>query len=460
MKKNVLVYVFAGVLFLASSLYIAIKFFDIEIQDFFLAGQVSSRRISYFSLQKPESYCSDNKAYVLLNWMQAKNASYYTIQRRMPDQIWQDIKTQIPSSSTTYIDDTSNANQMHYYRIKAINETTSRTSNKQNIKAAQCTPSPSAAPTTPTPTATPSPAPASSPTPAPTQAANATPAPTPTPNPMASRTPYWGAYTGWQIGDADALEAKIGKEINHRTLFVHWGNENEFPTQIAQQLKSEGKTLIIFWQAMDYNVSSTTDLRFNYDSILAGRWDSYIFSFAQSAKNFDGPVILIPFEEMNGNWYTWSGTENSNTPQKHISAYRYVRGFFRDAANVKFGWAINHESVPDTLANRIEAYYPGSEYVDYVGVNGFNFGNPWQSFSEVFSDALNRLKTYSKPIYIFSFACAPGAQKAAWITDALSVQIPKYPEIVGWNWFNEDKETDWRIWSDANSLQAFVSALP
>jgi hypothetical protein len=289
--------------------------------------------------------------------------------------------------------------------------------------------------------------------------------PTPTPNvisptPTALQKINWGAYVGWRISDRENFEKIVGKEMNHQAVFVHWGNENEFPIDIAKGLKSRNKTLIIFWEAMDYNIDSSEQPNFSYDSILKGSWDKYISSFSVQAQDYGGPIILIPFEEMNGDWYPWSGTKNNNNPQKHIQAYRYIHNFFKNVPNVKFGWVINNDSVPDTTENQPELYYPGDDYVDYLGVNGFNFGQPWENFNQIFGKPLELLKTYRKPIYIFSFACAQGSKKAAWITDALSVQIPKYPKIKGWVWFNEKKEKDWRVWSDQNSLEAFKAALP
>ena len=46
------------------------------------------------------------------------------------------------------------------------------------------------------------------------------------------------------------------------------------------------------------------------------------------------------------------------------------------------------------------------------------------------------------------------------ITDALTVQMARHPEIAGWIWFNEAKERDWRVWSDERSLEAFRESLP
>lgn len=273
--------------------------------------------------------------------------------------------------------------------------------------------------------------------------------------------PKWGFYTSsFDMQKILGLEQALGKSPELIAVFVHWGNENLFPAYLAPITKDTGKTLVIFWEATDYTVSTAEQPGFSYDAILAGRWDAYMKSFAADAKTYGAPVILIPFSEMNGDWFPWSGTKNGNTPEKEILAYRHVHDIFANSPNVKFGFAPNNDSVPDTPENSIGKYYPGDKYVDYVGVDGFNFGNPWQTFDEMFRAPLVTLAAYNKPIYIFSFASAEGKNKAAWVTDALAAQIPKYPKIAGWIWFNENKERDWRINSDPNALAAFKATLP
>ena len=270
----------------------------------------------------------------------------------------------------------------------------------------------------------------------------------------------WGAYTGWQENALTDLENIIGTQAKYRAVFVHWGNEKVFPKYLAPYVKDKGKTLVVFWEATNYNVGTVNQTGYSYDAILNGNFDAYIAQFAAEAKAYGGEVILIPFSEMNGDWFPWSITQNGNTAQKHIDAWRKIREAFRGATNVKFGWAPNHDAVPDTAANQFEKFYPGDAYVDYVGLDGFNFNSPWMTFDQIFGKSLAKMKVYNKPVYIFSFASAQGTAKADWITDALNTQMPKYPEIKGWIWFNENKERDWRINSDANALNAFKLSLP
>lgn len=267
----------------------------------------------------------------------------------------------------------------------------------------------------------------------------------------------WGVYLDNLYSLAD-FEKKVGKQPDIFATFIHWGNNKEFPGDIAPIVKDSDKTLLIYWEAMDYNDPSPVQPRFNYDSVLSGYWDEYIRSFANDARAYGGPVILVPFTEMNGDWSAWSGTINNNSAEKHIAAYRRIRTVFRErkADNVKFGWAANNDDVPETEANRFENYYPGDEYVDYIGVDGFNFDDPWQNWDEVFGRSLKRLATMSdKPIFIFSTACAEGPKKPEWIRKGLGSRIKDYPQVIGWIWFNEKKEKDWRPDSDSESLSVF-----
>jgi hypothetical protein len=263
-----------------------------------------------------------------------------------------------------------------------------------------------------------------------------------------TQTILWGAYVGDDIADLATFEQLVGKSVNMRAYFWEWGED--FPAELGADLKMSGKTLVLFWEQYGTTL----------DRIISGEYDSYIQQFAAAAKNYGGEIILAPLHEMNGNEDPWDGTVGNNTPAKVIAVWRRIHDAFSGVVNVKFAWDVNSVSVPDTEENAISVYYPGDAYVDYIGADGFNFDDPWQTFDQIFSNALTQLKTYQKPIYIFSFACAPGMQKANWITDALTLQIPKHPEIKGWLWFNVNKEKDWRVNSDSASLSAFKAALP
>lgn len=287
---------------------------------------------------------------------------------------------------------------------------------------------------------------------------------TPTTPPTTTQTVItnkeWGAFLpNGSPSDVTTLESQVGAPMDIRAVFVGWGNgASDFPSWLTSTLK--GKTLLMYWEpAANGTTGNVNQPSYNYDSIISGKWDTSIVAFAKAVKSYGGPVILIPFDEMNGDWYPWSGTNNGNSPAKHNAAYQHLHDLFaaQGVTNVKWGWAPNNESWPNTTANDLTAYYPGDAYVDYVGVDGFNFNDPWISYNQIFDKALAKLAQYNKPIYIFSMASAEandgGAKKAAWIADAFA-QIAKNPKIKGWIWFNENKERNWLMNSSSATLTA------
>ena len=421
-------------------------------------------------LNQPTVLCENNIPKIALSWSVAQSATSYMIQRKEGSNVtsgWSSvIDSQIKQSS--YIDTrwaASYGRGSYSYRIVAVLGSLRRYSNGITVTLPECVgvstqslPPPPPAPT-PTPIVPPpAPVPVPVPPPAPVVPPPA-PVPAPTPAPLSS-TMKWGAYVGWQDNMMSDFEALVGKQPSMEMVFAHWGNDT-FPGWYAPRIKDKGRTMVLFWEAIDYNRDYFSQPEYSFDSVLAGKQDAYFTKFAFDAKAYGGEVILVPYSEFNGNWYPWGGTIGGNTPEKYIAAWRYIHKFFETTPNVKFGWAPNADAVPDVAANKFELYYPGDAYVDYVGVDGFNSGVPsWMTFSQVFDNALNRLAVYNKPIYIFSVGVQADTRKAAWISDGFKTQLAKYPKVVGWLWFNENKKYNWVVNTDPASLAAFKSVLP
>ena len=261
-------------------------------------------------------------------------------------------------------------------------------------------------------------------------------------------TPQWGAYAGDHLYSVPQFEQLVGSKVDLHAIFIGW--YESFPLRYGPTVRDEGKTLVLFWEQYDVSL----------DEIISGSADRYIDEFARNAKIYKGPILLVPFHEMNGDWVPWSGATKGNSPAKVILAWKHVHDRFKGVSNVKFAWNINSASHPNTEANAIKNYYPGDEYVDVVSVDGFNDGDPWLSWGQIFDNVLLEISQYHKPIYVLSMASKQGQLKPAWITDALSVEIPKHKEVVGWIWFNENKEENWLVNSDPATLAAFKQGIP
>ncbi len=220
--------------------------------------------------------------------------------------------------------------------------------------------------------------------------------------------------------------------------------------------------------AIDMTTSDVTDA-----SIANGTYDSQITAWAQAAKSFGHPFFLLLDEEMNGTWYGYSPGQNGNTAADFVAAWRHMHDIFTSvgATNVTWVWCPNIIN-PEGGGTPYNQVYPGDAYVDWTGLNGYNWGIPnpgdWQSFTTVFGPSYNALLQLapSKPIMIGETASAEeGGNKAAWITDALSVQLPQnFPQIKAllwfeWRTFEKGAYRSWEIESSAASQQSFATAI-
>jgi hypothetical protein len=149
--------------------------------------------------------------------------------------------------------------------------------------------------------------------------------------------------------------------------------------------------------------------------------------------------------------------------------WRHVHDLFEaeGATNVTWVWSVNIE-YPGS--SDLLGLYPGDAYVDWVAMDGYNWGtNPakpdtWKSFSEVFTQTYNRLGQIApnKPVMLSEFASTEyGGSKADWITDALDVQLQNnFPRVDAVVWFNVNAyegggRMDWIIESSTSAQNAF-----
>lgn len=205
-----------------------------------------------------------------------------------------------------------------------------------------------------------------------------------------------------------------------------------------------------------------TDVSLN--SIAAGEEDVYLREAASAARGWEKPIFVRFAHEMNGSWNSWGPGTGRNSAELYVAAWRHVVSVFRDegATNVRWVWApnISTNGVP-----AFEPYYPGEDWVDWVGLSGYNFGGSrdveWRTFGELFQSSYDSLIDLSdKPVMIAETASAEsGGSKAEWIQEGLSQTLPvEFPRVRAVVWFDRRKEADWRVGSSPASARAFRSS--
>ncbi len=226
------------------------------------------------------------------------------------------------------------------------------------------------------------------------------------------------------------------------------------PTEVTN-LAQRGETPLVTWQLYKSGWGGET---ISLQSVANGSYDSYLRKAAEAAEAMPFNEILIRFaHEMNGNWYGWSGN-----PTAYVEAWRHVVSVIRatGTTKIKFVWSPNVDNGSYPFA----AYFPGDAYVDYVGLDGYNWGTTgsgvgkWQSLYEVFASSYAQLTQMStRPVMITETSSSEtGGEKGPWILNGLLHTVPeKFPRIAAVIWFDRSQEDDWRIASSTASLEAY-----
>lgn len=307
----------------------------------------------------------------------------------------------------------------------------------------------------------------------------------PLPQTGSSGPVYWGATIGEQLTGTQApwdMSAVSGFEAaTHRSLsliqffqpFSSCGGGTcsfySFPTTPLENVRQHGAIPVLSWSSQSIP-SSLEEPDYQLSDLISGRYDSYIREFARKAKAWGHPFFLRFDWEMNGNWFPWSEGVNGNKSGEYVTAWRHVHDIFSEvgATNATWVWCPNVEW--NGNVNSVGTTYPGNAYVDWIGLDGYNWGtNPshpggWKTFDQVYRKSYRYLVESvapSKPMMIGEVASSEyGGSKAAWIREMLTKVPTEYTDIRALLWFDKyDDGMDWPIESSSTATAAFAEGI-
>lgn len=288
-----------------------------------------------------------------------------------------------------------------------------------------------------------------------------------------------GAYT-ISLNELNNFDAAVNRPAD---IFLWYQHINEsLDTDIANGVAAQGRTLQLSWEPIPKPRPDPFDPTvYQLKNFTRGDFDSDIRRWAVQLRDFGHPVLFRPFPEMNGDWTYWSGITNGNSLADFVPAWRHMHDIFMQegATNVQFVWSPNRDGSVGDAINTFDNYYPGDDYLDYIGFSGYNWGtmytvppctwdSNWQNPVQVFADSYDVMAARSnKPIMISEMASPElGGDKAAWITDFFNLLPTRFPRIVGITWFNVihresclGTDTDWRVQSSPAAQAAFAAGI-
>jgi len=293
----------------------------------------------------------------------------------------------------------------------------------------------------------------------------------------------WGAYDGAlpsSFAGITALESRTAEPFAIISFYQAWGDhpdESEFPLRAVSTIDRLGSIPMITWEpwVKDFdpelrpNLPKPAEREYaSLGAIARGDYDFYVTRWASAAAQYRKPLYLRFAHEMNDPYrYPW-GPQNGNRPDDFLAAWKHVHLIFQkmNATNVLWVWS-PHISMP-----WFEYYYPGDEWVDWIGTGVLNYGDTapwsrWWSFHQIVEKAYPALLKLHKPIMITEFgSVTSGGDAAQWYAQAFRDTREKYGAIRSIIFFNQTHDStlsttplNWSPLQNAGATRAVADAM-
>jgi mannan endo-1,4-beta-mannosidase len=256
---------------------------------------------------------------------------------------------------------------------------------------------------------------------------------------------YLGAFAHGlpsSTSELTTFDNATGNKVDLVTYYSGW--YEPFQRQLADSAAANGEVPLIQLNPGGFNLAT----------IGNSANTAYLSQYAAAVKAYGGPVILSFGHEMNGTWYSWG--YKHTPPRVFVAAWRHVVELFRNfgAKNVTWLWTVN--IIDDTQVGKIPspaAWWPGSQYVDWVGVDGYYLKPNW-AFAPLFGPTLNVIHHLTTdPIIIGETGVTESAGQPAKLAN-LFAGVREYG-LLGFVYFNANSQSGNFELSSQAAISAF-----
>jgi len=287
---------------------------------------------------------------------------------------------------------------------------------------------------------------------------------------------YFGAFPDFGGSEDNVSRQKVedfesiaGKKIAWAYFSQNWFNGITYPKGHIHAIDESGAVPFVRLMPRSDEKQGHSERVFSMQNIIDGEFDTQLEKWAQDAKIDNIPLLVDFAVEMNGDWFPWSGvftgghTSNAygdptypDGPERFRDAYRHIIDIFRAEGVNHITWFFHpdHGSYPNESWNKAKYYYPGDDYIDWIGFSMYGaqeVTEEWEGleFSTQLAAHYSDIRAISatKPIALLEFGVTdnhPKGSKSAWLDDAFSTILNnpyiKFSAISVWheNWENED----------------------
>jgi beta-mannanase len=240
-------------------------------------------------------------------------------------------------------------------------------------------------------------------------------------------------------------------QIGVEHIFIAWLPSDVARLRYASEYAASRKRRMVTvepWQAPGRSAETL------FSDINNGIYDADIRNVASALGGLNRPVFVRwghEMEDVTGR-YPWA----SHDAQGYIKAYRYFVDHCRSWSHGRFYFVWSPKG-----RQGLSAYYPGADYVDYIGVSVYGLeqwdidhtGKP-QAFNDRFREIYSLVSRYKKPVMIAELGVSGGATyRHRWFSQlaASSSAFPRLRLVVYFNakepdsWPDGYGSPDWRI---------------
>lgn len=294
---------------------------------------------------------------------------------------------------------------------------------------------------------------------------------------------------GWEDAvtknEVTDFEALVGKQLTWGYFSNNWFSEITFPADGVNTLKELGRVPFIRLMARhdDFWGNPGGESLYTMQNIIDGMFDTELRTWARAARDCGVPLLVEFGTEVNGDWFPWNGRYHGggtlngygdpnypDGPERFRDAYRHIIQLFREegADNITWFFHVNNYSIPNEEWNQYAYYYPGDDYIDWLGISVYGPQTPdgdYETFTFMMDVSYPMLCSLSadKPVALLEYAiCEGNWSKADWIKGVFDALISgRYPRLKAISWWNEDWENEDGSWSDlkvnssVHSLEAY-----
>jgi beta-mannanase len=267
------------------------------------------------------------------------------------------------------------------------------------------------------------------------------------------------------------FEQLTGKNVDYAHYYLDWADlaSPAILTQ-ASVLHSHGWTPVISTAPYFFSGCPSSHLPL-YQAIASGQCDTFLRAAGATLAKLNAPMYLAFAYEMNNPDNAWSVPSTGSTPAEFVAAWRHMFNVFQAQGATNVLWVFD-PNLPNVPADSDSSLYPGAAYVDWVGLDGYNWGSTqtwskWTSFSGVFGGSYDLLGKIAptKPMMVVEVnSTDAGGSKAAWYTDMLTRAVPEdFPRIKILMLYNENRtaqeHVNWLVNSSPAALRAYSAGV-